>query len=38
MTGYDVGGSRTGTQTGYQTYGVSGQNKTLFEGINVTEG
>jgi len=38
MTGYDVGGSRTGTQTGYQTYGVTGQNKTLFEGINVTEG
>ena len=38
MTGYDVGGSRTGTQTGYQTYGVSGQNKTLFEGINVTKG
>ena len=38
MTGYDVGGSRTGTQTGYQTYGVSGQNKTLLEGINVTEG
>lgn len=38
MTGYDVGGSRTGTQTGYQTYGVGGQNKTLFEGINVTEG
>src|SRR5204862_55897 len=38
MTGYDVGGSRTGTQTGFQTYGVPGQNKTLFEGINVTEG
>jgi hypothetical protein len=38
MTSYDVGGSRTGTQTGYQTYGVSGQNKTLLEGINVTEG
>jgi hypothetical protein len=38
MTGYDVGGSRTGTQTGYQTYGISGQNKTLLEGINVTEG
>jgi len=38
MTAYDVGGSHTGTQTGFQTYGVSGQNKTLFEGINVTEG
>src|SRR5712664_1718094 len=38
MNAYDVGGSHTGTQTGYQTDGVSGQNKTLFEGINVTEG
>ena len=38
MTGYDVGGSHTGTQTGYLFYGTSGQNKTLFEGINVTEG
>lgn len=37
MTGYDVGGSHTGTQTGYQTYGYEGQNKTLLEGINVTE-
>jgi Carboxypeptidase regulatory-like domain/TonB dependent receptor len=38
MTGYDVGGSHTGTQTGYIFYGTAGQNKTLFEGINVTEG
>lgn len=38
MTGYDVGGSHTGTQTGYLTYGVGDQNKTLLEGINVTEG
>jgi hypothetical protein len=38
MTGYDVGGSHTGTQTGYSTYGFEGQNKTLLEGINVTEG
>jgi hypothetical protein len=37
MQGYDVGGSHTGTQTGYLTYGVGDQNKTLFEGINVTE-
>ncbi len=37
MTGYDVGGSHTGTQTGYLTYGVGDQNKTLIEGINVTE-
>jgi hypothetical protein len=38
MTGYDVGGSHTGTQTGFMTYGLQGQNKTLLEGINVTEG
>jgi carboxypeptidase family protein len=37
MQGYDVGGSHTGTQTGYMTYGVDNQNKTLLEGINVTE-
>jgi hypothetical protein len=37
MTGYDVGGSHTGTQTGYMTYGVGDQNKTMIEGINVTE-
>jgi hypothetical protein len=37
MNGYDVGGSHTGTQTGYTTYGLPGDNKTLFEGINVTE-
>ena len=37
MTGYDVGGSHTGTQTGYLTYGVGDQNKTLIEGVNVTE-
>ncbi len=38
MNSYDVGGSHTGTQTGFQTYGFEGQNKTLLEGINVTEG
>ena len=37
MAGYDVGGSHTGTQTPYITYGFEGQNKTLLEGINVTE-
>jgi outer membrane receptor protein involved in Fe transport len=37
MTGFDVGGSHTGTQTGYLTYGVGDQNKTLLEGVNVTE-
>ncbi|MBI2834453.1 MAG: TonB-dependent receptor [Acidobacteria bacterium] len=38
MTGYDVGGSHTGTQTGYITYGVSQQNTTRIEGVNTTEG
>jgi outer membrane receptor protein involved in Fe transport len=38
MQSYDVGGSHTGTQTVYQTYAFEGQNKTLLEGINVTEG
>jgi hypothetical protein len=38
MTSYDVGGSRTGNQTGYITYGFSGQNQTRLEGIDTTEG
>jgi hypothetical protein len=38
MTAYDVGGSRTGNQTGFMTYGVSGQNQTRMEGIDTTEG
>jgi outer membrane receptor protein involved in Fe transport len=38
VTGFDVGGSHTGTQTGYVTYGVSQQNTTRIEGINTTEG
>jgi hypothetical protein len=38
MTSYDVGGSNTGTQTGYLTYGFSGQNQTRLEGIDTTEG
>ncbi len=38
MQGYDVGGSHTGTQTGFETYGYNDQNRTLLEGINVTEG
>ena len=36
VTGYDVGGSHTGTQTGYVTYGVSQQNTTRIEGVNTT--
>ena len=38
VTGYDVGGSHTGTQTGYITYGVSQQNTTRIEGVNTSEG
>ena len=38
MEAYDVGGSNTGTQTGYQAFGFGDQHRTLLEGINVTEG
>jgi hypothetical protein len=38
VTGYDVGGSHTGTQTGYMTYGVGQQNTTRIEGVNTSEG
>ncbi|MGH9387393.1 MAG: carboxypeptidase regulatory-like domain-containing protein [Vicinamibacterales bacterium] len=38
MTSYDVGGSHTGTQTGYRTYGFDTQNQTKLEGIDTTEG
>ena len=34
----DVGGSASGTQTGFSVYGTSGQNRPLVEGINSTEG
>ena len=37
MTAYDVGGSRTGNQTGYRTYGFDDQNQTKVEGIDTTE-
>ena len=38
MQGYDVGGSHTGTQTGYLTYGVSAtRTRRCSKGINVTE-
>ncbi|MGE3276276.1 MAG: TonB-dependent receptor [Vicinamibacterales bacterium] len=38
MTAYDVGGSRTGSQTGYRAYGFDSQNQTKLEGIDTTEG
>ena len=34
----DVGGSTSGTQTGYTAYGTTGQNRPMIEGINSTEG
>jgi hypothetical protein len=34
----DVGGSAAGTQSGYVTYGTSGQNRPTVEGIVATEG
>ncbi|MGD9904685.1 MAG: carboxypeptidase regulatory-like domain-containing protein [Vicinamibacterales bacterium] len=37
MTAYDVGGSRTGNQTAYRTYGMDDQNQTKVEGIDTTE-
>jgi hypothetical protein len=38
MTAYDVGGSNTGNQTAFRTYGFDTQNQTRMEGIDTTEG
>src|SRR5687768_6541841 len=38
MSSYDVGGSRTGTQTGFLSYGFGDQSQTKLEGIDTTEG
>jgi hypothetical protein len=38
MSSYDVGGSRTGTQTGFLSYGFGDQSQTKMEGIDTTEG
>ena len=38
MNRVDVGGSAAGTQTGYVTYGTTGQNRPTVEGIVATEG
>jgi hypothetical protein len=37
MTAFDVGGSRAGTQTGYQAYGRGGQVRVQVDGANATE-
>jgi hypothetical protein len=38
MTSFDVGGSLTGNQSGYRSYGFDTQNQTRVEGIDTTEG
>ena len=38
MAQYDVGGSRTGNQSTFITYGVDVQNQTKIEGVDTTEG
>ncbi len=38
VTRFDVGGSTMGTQGGYRSFGVSGQNWVTLDGINTTEG
>jgi hypothetical protein len=38
VTAFDVGGSRAGTQTGFSTYGYSGQVRIQVDGVNTTEG
>jgi len=38
MSRIDVGGNRAGTQTGYTSYGLTGQVRVSVEGINTTEG
>jgi hypothetical protein len=38
LTRIDVGGSASGTQTGYTVYGTTGQNRPTVEGIVATEG
>ncbi|MYG76569.1 MAG: TonB-dependent receptor [Acidobacteria bacterium] len=38
MRGYDVGGSHKSQQSGYETFGVRGQNRIINDGVNSTEG
>ncbi len=38
MTAFDVGGSNTGNQSGFRSYGMDTQNQTRMEGIDTTEG
>jgi hypothetical protein len=38
MERFDVGGSTTGTQTGYKNFGFGDQNRPMLDGVNLTEG
>lgn len=38
MRGYDVGGSHKSQQSGYETFGLRGQNRIINDGVNTTEG
>jgi len=38
MVAFDVGGSNTGNQSGFRSYGFDTQNQTRMEGIDTTEG
>jgi hypothetical protein len=38
MRGFDVGGSHKSQQSGYESFGVRGQNRVLADGVDSTEG
>ena len=38
MRGFDVGGSHKSQQTGYESFGIRGQNRVLADGVDTTEG
>lgn len=38
MQGFDVGGSHKSQQTGYESFGVRGQNRVMTDGVDTTEG
>jgi hypothetical protein len=38
MNGFDVGGSHKSQQSGYESFGIRGQNRVLNQGIDTTEG
>jgi hypothetical protein len=37
MRGFDVGGSHKAQQTGYESYGIRGQNRVISDGVDSTE-